>query len=157
MRPPETKIIKNEERERIIHKLKDQFNVETISEKLVRKGAERIFVYSGSLNEKEILEIEKVIPVERVGIYFAKEVDDEIRLSIEGTHLLKEQINKNIFELNEEQMLQWMHGSELNLKPETKGFVAMKYEKDFLGTGKASEEKISNFIPKSRRLKFKEK
>jgi len=31
----------------------------------------------------------------------------------------------------------------------------MKYENDMLGTGKASEEKITNFIPKSRRLKDK--
>jgi len=32
----------------------------------------------------------------------------------------------------------------------------MKYKNDFLGTGKASENKIGNFIPKNRRLKHKE-
>ena len=31
----------------------------------------------------------------------------------------------------------------------------MKYKDNFLGTGKASENKISNFIPKNRRLKEK--
>ena len=33
------------------------------------------------------------------------------------------------------------------------GFLAMKQKDDFLGTGKASAEKIGNFIPKNRRLK----
>jgi NOL1/NOP2/fmu family ribosome biogenesis protein len=36
-----------------------------------------------------------------------------------------------------------------------KGIVAIRYKEDFLGCGKASESKISNFIPKSRRLKLK--
>ena len=48
-----------------------------------------------------------------------------------------------------------MKGSELNLKSGMKGFVIIKYKNEFLGTGKASEEKISNFIPKNRRLKEK--
>jgi len=36
-----------------------------------------------------------------------------------------------------------------------KGFVVIKNQKteDLLGCGKASENKITNFIPKSRRLK----
>ena len=80
----------------------------------------------------------------------------EMRLSIDGIHLLQDQITKNMFELNEEQMLEWMHGSELQIKSGEKGFLIMKYKEDFLGTGKASEEKISNFIPKNRRLRFKE-
>jgi len=48
-----------------------------------------------------------------------------------------------------------MKGQELNLKSGKKGFVIMKYNDDFLGSGKASEEKIGNFIPKTRRLKEK--
>jgi NOL1/NOP2/fmu family ribosome biogenesis protein len=90
-----------------------------------------------------------------VGDYFAKEQGYELRLSIEGTHLLKEQITKNIFELNQEQKEQWMHGHDLQIKTGKKGFFIIKYENDFLGTGKLSEEKISNFIPKNRRLKEK--
>ena len=48
-----------------------------------------------------------------------------------------------------------MMGSELNIKSGMKGFVIMKYKDELLGTGKASEEKISNFIPKNRRLREK--
>ena len=49
-----------------------------------------------------------------------------------------------------------MMGRELLIKTGKRGFLIMKYNDDFLGTGKASEEKIGNFIPKSRRLKNRE-
>ena len=141
---------------KILKSLNEQFGIKKIPGILFQKGKERIFLYQGSLNEREVQEIEKTLPVERVGIYFAKEINGEMRLSIDGIHLLQDQITKNMFELNEEQMLEWMHGSELQIKSGNKGFLIMKYKEDFLGTGKASEEKISNFIPKNRRLRFKE-
>jgi len=46
-----------------------------------------------------------------------------------------------------------MKGNELEIKTGKKGFLIMKYKNNFLGCGKASELKIGNFIPKSRRLK----
>ena len=67
--------------------------------------------------------------------------------------MLKNQIKKNIFNLNEEQAKEWLKGKDLIMKTGKKGFLAMKCNNDFVGTGKASEEKIGNFIPKSRRLK----
>jgi len=141
---------------RILEKLKKQFGITEIPGLLLQKGKERIFLYQGSLSERGIIEIEKTLPVERVGIYFGKEINDEMRLSIDGVHLLKDQITKNTFELNEEQMDEWMHGSELQIKSGKKGFLVMKYKDELLGMGKASEEKISNFIPKNRRLRFKD-
>jgi NOL1/NOP2/fmu family ribosome biogenesis protein len=75
---------------------------------------------------------------------------------MEGTQLLKEQITRNIFEIENEKDLEiWMHGSELNIKTGMSGFIVIKYKNDFLGCGKASENKIGNFIPKSRRLKVR--
>src|SRR3989344_3936107 len=76
-----------------------------------------------------------------------------IRLSIEGSQILKNEITKNLVELNKEEVETWMMGHELIKKTGINGFVIMKYEKDMLGTGKASSDKITNFIPKSRRLK----
>src|SRR3989344_1609727 len=147
-------LTKNETQE-ILEKLQDQFGVNEIPGILLRIGQERIFLYQGSLSEKEIKEIENTIYIERLGVYFAKEQEDGIRLSIEGAQILKEQINKNIFEINDEQLDSWMKGNELNISLGKRCFVIMKYKDDFLGTGKASENKITNFIPKSRRLKNK--
>jgi len=49
-----------------------------------------------------------------------------------------------------------MQGSELQITTGKKGYIIIKYKNDFLGTGKASENKITNFIPKNRRLKYKD-
>jgi NOL1/NOP2/fmu family ribosome biogenesis protein len=78
-------------------------------------------------------------------------------LSIEGSQFLKNQITKNIFNLDSKQAEQWMLGQELPIVTDKKGFFIMKFNDDFLGTGKVSENRITNFVPKNRRLKFKEK
>ena len=46
-------------------------------------------------------------------------------------------------------------GEELQIETGKKDLLILKYKDDFLGCGKASEKKITNFIPKNRRLKSK--
>ena len=151
------KILNKNEKEEITNKLKAQFGITEIPGEIIMRGKERMFLFSGNFNKNQIKILENLAPIERIGVYFAKRVEhiDEVRLSIEGTHIFKDQIKKNIFELNEDQVEQWMKGQELPIKTGKKGFLAMKYKENFLGTGKASEEKIGNFIPKNRRLKEK--
>lgn len=150
------KTLNKQEEKEILNALKKQFGITKINGILVKRGAERIFLFQGSLSNKQIQELEYTIPIERVGIYFAKMQGAYIRLSVDGIHLLKNQITKGIFKLDKTQMQEWMSGNELNIKNKEQGFLIMKYNTDFLGTGKASENKITNFIPKSRRLKNKE-
>lgn len=149
------KIFNSKEKEEIEKKLKESFGIEKIPGEIIKLGEERIFLFQGSLNENQIKEIKEIAFIERMGIYFAKEEREEIRLSIEGTQILKKQINKGIFEMNEEQKDDWIKGRELNISTGKKQFLVMKYKEDFLGCGKASAEKITNFIPKTRRLREK--
>jgi NOL1/NOP2/fmu family ribosome biogenesis protein len=149
------RIIEGREKEKIMEILLEQFGVEKIPGKIIKRGKEKIFLFTGSLTEREIQNLSQATFVERVGVYFAKENEGELRLSIEGTQILKNEIKKNIVELNEEEKETWMMGHEILKKTGLKGFVVIKYKEDMLGTGKASEEKITNFIPKSRRLKDK--
>lgn len=167
-----SKIFNEQEKKEIEAKLKNQFGVEKIPGVITSKGKEKLFLFQGNLNKEEIKNLCENFPVERIGIYFAKVINDEIRLSIEGTQILKNQITKNIFQLNDEQTEQWMKGHELLASDFTSvqkmaggwsdsrekiknHFLIMKYKTDFLGCGKLSESKIGNFIPKSRRLKEK--
>jgi len=152
-RNPLIKIFSKKEKAELVSQLNKQFGIQSVDGIISMRGQERLFLFQGNFNEKQIHELENTIPVERVGIYFGKLIDDKIRLSIEGTHLLKEQITENIFELNDEQTEQWMRGNELLIKTGKNDFLVMKYKGDFLGCGKASENKITNFIPKNRRLK----
>jgi NOL1/NOP2/fmu family ribosome biogenesis protein len=149
-------IFSKQEKQEILEILNQQFGIKEIPGILIKIGKERIFLYQGSLNEDQLkrLEDERIF-IERVGIYFGKIQEDGIRLSIDGANLMKDQITKNIFEITEEQVDIWMHGSELNVSTGLNEFVIIKHKNDFLGTGKASQNKITNFIPKARRLKFK--
>ncbi len=149
------KILNQQEKHEIEKKLNEQFGIEKIHGIILRRGEERLFLFSGDFSESEIKMLEKTVIVERTGIYFAKIIEDKIKLSIEGTQILGAQVKKNIFELNEEQMNDWMMGQDLQIKTGKRGFLIIKHKDDFLGCGKASEEKIGNFIPKSRRLKAK--
>ncbi|MEX0920364.1 MAG: hypothetical protein WDZ69_02160 [Candidatus Pacearchaeota archaeon] len=151
------KILNKHEKEEIEKSLNEQFGIKKVEGIIVQKGKERLFLFTGSFNEKGIKKLEEDIIIERTGIYFAKIVPGEnaIKLSIEGTQFLKDQIKKNTFSLNSEQAKKWMEGSELQIKTGKRGFLAIKHGPDFLGVGKASEEKIGNFIPKSRRLRVR--
>lgn len=148
-------ILNKRQEQEIADYLKRQFGVDKIPGELMKMGEERIFLFCGNATDEEIYRIERRVPVERVGFYFAKIIRDEFKLSIEGSQILKDQVNKNIFEMDREQAEKWMRGEELNIKTGKKGFLIMKYGDDFLGCGKASEEKIGNFVPKMRRLKNK--
>ena len=101
----------------------------------------------------QIKALEEATTIDSLGIYFASELDGKVRLSIEGTRILKNQIKENIIELTDEEAEIWIMGHEIEKKTNLKGFVLIKHKEEMLGTGKASEEKITNFIPKSRRLK----
>ena len=156
--PIPLKFLDKNEKERFIQQLSNQFGIKEIPWRIAKLGKERIILFSGEISDKEIFKLDEFSRLEGVGLYFAKidEKTRDIRLSIEGAQLLKNQITKNIFELDDKQAEQWMMGQELNITTGKKGFFIMKFKEDFLGTGKISAEKISNFIPKSRRLKYKE-
>ena len=149
------KILSEHEKSEIESGLKEQFGVEKIPGLILKRGEERLFLFSGDFSENEIKNLERCVPIERAGIYFAKIIGNDVKLSIEGTQILKNQIKKNIFELNENQLEEWMMGQDLQIKTGKKGFIIIKHKDDFLGCGKASEEKIGNFIPKNRRLRQK--
>jgi len=149
------KILNEKEKKVVENKLHEQFGISEISEKIIMRGKDKMFLFSGSFNKSQIKKLEKITLIERIGFYFAKmdERTKDIRLSIEGSQIMKSKIKKNVFEINEEQTQEWMKGRELRIRTGKKGFLILRHKNDFLGTGKASEEKIGNFIPKSRRLK----
>lgn len=149
------KILNEKEKKVVENKLNEQFGISEVLGKIIMRGKDKMFLFSGSFSKSQIKKLEKITVIERIGAYFAKmdERTKDIRLSIEGSQTLGSRIKKNVFEINEEQTQEWMKGRELRIKTGKKGFLILKHKNDFLGTGKASEEKIGNFIPKSRRLK----
>lgn len=152
-------IMNEKDKRELLRKLNEQFGIKNIPGIILSRGKDRIFLFSGEISREGIKKIEKSVVVERVGIYFAKidEKTGKIRLSIEGSQILKDQITKNVYELSSQEDFEtWMQGQDLQIKTGTREFFIIKYKNNFLGTGKASEEKISNYIPKNRRLKIRQ-
>lgn len=104
--------------------------------------------------EIEHIDLSK-LNINTVGMYFAELKKDQLRLSVEGAQMIGASATKNVLEITTEQMKQWFKGDDIDIKEEGElnGFVILRSKKDFLGTGKIKENKILNFLPKTRRLK----
>ena len=147
------RFIRSSEKKRITENLNGQFGIEKLPYLLIESGKERIRGFSGSLSKDEIILIAQLTNIESIGIYLIKkENESDLRLSIDAIHLLKDQINKNILEINESQLHDWLRGKDLEIQTE-KGNVIIKFKDDFMGSGKSNGEKIFNYLPKERRLK----
>ena len=90
----------------------DNLGLKKIPQLLVRSGKERIRAYSGDLSTEQIMEIWRLLPIEGVGLYVGKDMINrngvhEIRMSLDGMHLWKEQLTERIFQLTENQEEIW--------------------------------------------------
>ncbi|MFH1308200.1 MAG: hypothetical protein ABIH72_05085 [archaeon] len=145
--------IKRVEKDEILAELSENFGITSLPYLLIKTGKEKVRAYSGSLSKEEILKLGASINIEILGIYLFKRENDGLRLSFDGTSLLKDQITKSIIELNQEQAHDWLRGRDIYLKTEKQGKVILKYKDNLLGMGKLSQGRITNFVPKERRIK----
>ncbi len=141
-----------------------ELGLEKVPELLIKSGNERVRAFSSSLTREELNEFLFHLPVELIGLYVGKELMDrhgvmEVRLSLDGLHLWKEQITGNIIELDKDNEEKWFLGRDLEFgNEEMKGkFIAVKSKAsgDFIGTGKFSIDgkTLYNYLPKERRRK----
>jgi NOL1/NOP2/fmu family ribosome biogenesis protein len=116
------------------------------------------------MTREEIYILMENLNVESIGLYFGKEFVDEARLSIDMLHFLGKQIKGNVIYLNATQKDEWFLGKQVELNEEQKteaeekkikGFIALKFGEDFIGTGKLMQDgrTISSFLPKERRVR----
>jgi len=146
------KIIKSSEKKKILAQLQEQYGIAKLPYLLLRFGKEKIRLYSGNLSSEELNILDKNLRIENAGLYFSKQHQDKIRLSLDALHLLKNQITKNILELTDKQAEQWFKGEDLQIQT-NRNFKILKNKEDIIGCGKSTGEKITNFMPKERRVK----
>lgn len=164
-------ILDKTKKKKIINEI-SSFGIKNIDNLLIKTGNKRIRTFSGNLLKQEIYDLWRIVSIEGIGLYFAKEIENkktkekEIRLSIDALHLLKDQIKNKIININKEQEKDWFLGKDIELTkqqkqkhPFPKSFVIIKSieSKDILGTGKTSQnlEIVYNYLPKERRRKIK--
>jgi NOL1/NOP2/fmu family ribosome biogenesis protein len=143
--------IKSNEKREIVEKLREQFGINKLPYLLIRTGKEKIRAFSGSLSKEEIMELGKIARVELIGSYLIKD-EGLYRLSFDAVSLLKGQISKNIIDVSDEQLAQWIRVYDLELAG-PQGVVVIRHNSDFIGCGKSNGKTIYNHIPKDRRLK----
>jgi NOL1/NOP2/fmu family ribosome biogenesis protein len=112
------------------------------------KGKDKIYVISRDIEAVDV----KQLRINSIGLYIAEVKNGQLRLSIEGAQMIGPIATKNVCEINSEQLREWFKGNDLKVEGNYEGFVILKHEKDYIGSGKYKEGMILNFVPKARRL-----
>lgn len=105
---------------------------------------------------REIFEINREdLRINTFGMYYGTIMKDGFRPSLEGLHMMQDNIKKNILELDKEQFKAWITGSDLDVENEANEntYLILKYDNDFVGVGKLKNTSILNYLPKSRKLR----
>ncbi|MFA5174213.1 MAG: hypothetical protein WC438_03455 [Candidatus Pacearchaeota archaeon] len=146
------KTLSSSDKKNILKQLNEQYGITEIPYLLLQFGQEKIRIYSGNLSKEELGLLDNNLRIENIGAYLLTQQQDGLRLSFDAVQLFRNQITKNILEINNQQTLEWLKGFDLDIKTD-KNFKVIKNNNEFLGIGKSTGEKITNFIPKERRIK----
>jgi NOL1/NOP2/fmu family ribosome biogenesis protein len=145
------KILNSKEIKEILRLIEKQWNAKLkLNYAFLKNNKNRIFIVNKDISK---IELEK-LRINSIGMYFCETRNDKIRLSIEGSQIVGPKAMKNIVEINSLQVKQWMKGEDLEIenKGDYNGFVIIKHNNDFLGTGKYKDGKVLNYVGKSRRV-----
>ena len=146
---PQLKILNSKEIKEILKLIEDKWGAKLdLNYAFLKNKKDRIFIINKDISK---IDLEK-LRVNSIGMYFCEIDRKGIRLSIEGSQIVGPKATKNIAEINEEQEKQWFKGQDLDIDGDRFGFVLVKHNNDFLGTGKFKENKILNYVSKSRRI-----
>lgn len=154
---PNLKTLNGKERKRVIEQLTTQFGGDlSFLKEYVFLHQETKDKYYISNEEVFSLPLDE-LRVESLGLYLgARLKNGEIRLSIEGSQLIGPHAEKNILTLSGEEFHLWIRGHDLEKETDIRGFLIVKHNEDFCGSGKpVLDEKnnkilIHNYVPKTR-------
>ena len=145
------KFIKSAEKKKLIKQLNEQYGISSLPYLLLKTGKDKIRGYSGSLSKDEILKLNKELRIELLGLYLMEKEWDGIRLSFDFVNIIKPK--RSMVEVDDRQAERWLKGQDIAVKKDLKGFVVLKNKENLLGCGKASGGRVTNFVPKDRRIK----
>lgn len=144
-------IIYGAAKKEILRQLEELYGIKELPYLLIKFGKEKIRAYSGDFSTEELKFLDKSMIIENIGLYILN-VKEGARLTFDGVSLFKGQISKNIIEINDEQAKEWLKGNDLVVNLE-RGLFVIRYKDEFIGCGKSTGEKITNFVPKERRIR----
>ena len=155
---PKTELLDKTKKKKILEKLEEAYGVSKLPHLFIKTAKNKYRIYSGSLSKEEIIELVKNVNVELIGTRLCTIDDDDVRLTFDVMNLqiIKKKINKNIFEIPDNEVEKWLRGNNIEIETKSKEkFLAIKHKKDFLGIGVNQRDHIKNYVPKERRIKGK--
>jgi NOL1/NOP2/fmu family ribosome biogenesis protein len=150
-KPPKKslKILNTREKKEINQKLMEQWGCELDkSFAFLLSTKERLYIID---KDVEKIDLDK-LRIDNLGLYVCNISDKGVRLTIEGSQMLGPKAKKNIVEFSENEVKQWFKGNDIEKTTTETGYVIIKNKDDFLGCGRATGNKIMNFVPKTRRI-----
>ncbi len=153
--PQSIRFLNSKDRKKLLEALRNQFGVDELP-----VGAYFINAKDkvGFINKEVDLIPLDDLRIDSLGLYIGTWQRDGFRLSIEGSMMFAKLARKNIVFLSDEQMINWLKGSDIIWSGDEEGFVIVKHGNDVLGCGKIRINKDSgvkellNYTPKARRL-----
>ncbi|MEK6943027.1 MAG: hypothetical protein AABX00_03125 [Nanoarchaeota archaeon] len=146
---PDLKILNSKEIKGIYSLIENQWGAKLkLDYGFLQNNKDRVFIVT---KEISVLDFSK-LRINSVGIYFCEVDDRGIRLSIEGSQIVGVHAAKNIVEFDDNESRRWLKGEDIEKECDCKGFVIIKHNNDFMGSGKYSNGKILNYIGKTRRI-----
>ena len=147
---PELKILNSREIKEIHKLIEMQWGANIkLGYGFLRNNKNRIFVINKDISKIDTSKLR----LNSAGMYFCEDDKSGIRLSIEGSQIIGPKAAKNIVELSFEETKRWLKGENIEKEcKDCKGFVILKNNHDFLGSGKYSNGKILNYVSKTRRV-----
>ncbi len=147
-------ILTSKEKKFVVNQLSSQFG---LSDKtflndfmILKNNKHRLFLTTSNEKDKKF----RIPRLEKAGMYFATiNKDSTIRLSLEGTQLIGQTATEYILKLDPKQAENWLKGFDFDFEKVEDGYYLLKYNEDFLGCGLIRNNKMFNFLPKTRRLK----
>ncbi|MFA5020075.1 MAG: hypothetical protein WC533_03165 [Candidatus Pacearchaeota archaeon] len=146
----------NTKKKKLISEIEEQYGIDNIPFLIIETGKDKYRIYSGELSKDEIKELSKSVRIEFIGSKICKKDNVNVRLNFDMLNLplIKEQINKNIVEINEEQIKPWLKGENVEKNVNlSSSYLVVKNKGDFLGMGQNGKTFIKNYVPKERRVK----
>ena len=144
------KILNSKEIKEILKLIENQWNAFLkLNQAFLKNNKNRIFIVNKDISKIDLSKLR----INSIGMYFCEIDKLGIRLSIEGSQIVGPLASKNVAEISEEQEKQWLKGEDLEIKGNYSGFLIIKHNNDFLGSGKyILDGRILNYVSKSRRI-----
>ena len=135
--------------------LNDQFGIsENLKGIFLQSDRDNLFFMSEELSEVLRLEEDKMLRIDRAGLFIGSFEKEGLRLTVEGTQLFGPLANKKILTIDEFHLETWMKGEDFDIEDELEeGFHIIKHNNDFFGCALLKNGVVRNNLMKSRVVK----